>query len=262
MKDDNKTMETLKSLVGMEKVTAQFEQYLAEMQMCRQRDKHFLPHMAFLGNPGTGKTIVAHLFSKILYEYGLLSKDQFVLVTPCDLIGEYVGNTFSKTQAVCEQAKGGILFIDEAYGLDCDFGNEALAMLIGFMTEVNNDTIVIFAGYPDEMKKFLKGTNPGLIRRISHIFNFEDFTNNMLVEIFRQKLINSNYVIDEDGLAQAKTYFASLKRGKCFGNARESERLFFRVKANQARRLATMTNPSTDDVLTILPQDIPVKNAE
>ena len=175
MKDDNKAMDTLMSFVGMEKITAQFEQYLATMQMYRQRDKRYYGHMAFLGNPGTGKTTIARLFCKILYEYGALSKDQLFVATPSDLIGEYLGSTGSKTRAICEQAHGGILFIDEASELNCDFGNEAIEMLIAFMEEVNNDTIVIFAGYPDEMNKFLNSTNPGLISRIGHIFNFEDF---------------------------------------------------------------------------------------
>ena len=130
------------------------------------------------------------------------------------------------------------------------------------MTEVNNDTIIIFAGYTDVMEKFFSDSNPGLRSRISHVFKFEDFTNDELTEIFRRKLVEEDYIISEDAFAQAKAYFASLKRGKCFSNARESEILLLKVKANQARRLATMTNPSTEDVLTILPQDIPVKNAE
>ncbi len=269
MEDVNKAMETLKGLVGMENVKAQFEQYLTTMQTCRQRGEHFRPHMAFMGNPGTGKTTVASLFSKILYEYGLLSKAQLVVVTPADLIGEYVGQSGPKARKQFERAHGGILFIDEAYQL-CSkdqvrargqYEKEVITELLTFM-ENDRDAIVILAGYPDVMNEFLSCSNPGLRPRISLVLNFEDFTNDELTEIFRRKLAEKDYTICEDALAQAKAYFASLNRSMYFGNARESERLLDIVKANQTRRLALMTNPSGKDFFTIFHEDIPLENEE
>ena len=167
----------LQKLIGLENVKKHFERYRANYKSCCEgrEDVKFNQHMVFMGNPGTGKTTVAKLFTNILYEDGLLSRGQFVEATPVDLISDHIGQTSPKTQAVCDKAKGGVLFIDEAYGHMNDFGQEAIEVLIQFMMN-NDDTVVIFAGYTNEMKKFLDHTG---IRRhfITDEFYFDDYTN-------------------------------------------------------------------------------------
>lgn len=259
MDNKEKSMNKLKNLVGLEKITAQFKQYLAAMRSCREKGIVFHGHMAFIGNPGTGKTTVARLFADILNEEGLLSKGQFISVTSLDLVGEFVGQTSAKTQDVCNSAKGGILYIDEAHTLLNDFGREAVEVLLGFMTsEDSDDAIVILSGYPDEMEHLIN-SNPGLKRRINSIFYFDDYEPNVLTEMFRLLLKANDFHISEDGINQAKAYFTNLyyKRGKNFGNAREVQLLFSVVKTNQARRLYETTNPTEEDLSTILPQDFP-----
>ena len=261
MENKRNAMDKLKSLVGMEKIVAQFEQYLAIMRINREKGMPCRGHMALMGNPGTGKTTVARLFCEILHEEGLLSKGQFVHVTPFDLIGQYIGETETKTRTVCESAIGGVLCIDEAYALmakyDAGHGyaQEALNVLIGFMTSTDaNDTVVMFAGYTDEVK-LLMDTYPGLKSRINYEFIFEDYTNDELTEFFHKMLIADKYSIDEDTLNYAKDYFSSLPRGKSFGNASAAQNLWYEVQTNQAQRCAT--NPTNADIFTILPQDFP-----
>lgn len=261
MENNENAMDKLRSLLGMEKITAQFEQYLAIMRINREKGMPCRGHMALMGNPGTGKTTAARLFCEILHEEGLLSKGQFVYVTPYELIGQHVGETETKTKSVCESAIGGVLCIDEAYGLMAQDANEynraqeAIGVLIGFMTSTEaNDTIVMFVGYTDELRHFID-SDPGLKRRINYEFVFEDYTNDELIELFHKMLIADNCTIDEDALKCAKDYFSSLPRGKGFGNAREAQNLWYKVKTNQAQRCAT--NPTNADIFTILPQDFP-----
>ena len=259
MENNGKAMNKLKCLIGREKIRAQFEHYLAYMHEGREKGMMVRPHMVLVGNPGTGKTTVARLFADILNEEGLLSKGQFILVTSNDLVGRYIGETITKTQAVCDSAKGGILYIDEAHGLIDDYGREAIEVLFGFMTSVDSDdAIVILSCYPDEMKH-LFNSNPGLERRINSFFYFDDYIPDELTEMFRLLLKANDFHISEDGINQAKAYFTNLyyKRGKNFGNAREVQLLFSVVKTNQARRLYETTNPTEEDLSTILPQDFP-----
>ena len=256
----NPSLHKLRNLVGMKKIAAQFEQYLIDMRMSREKGMPFRGHMALMGNPGTGKTTAARLFCEILHEEGLLSKGQFVYVTPYELIGQHVGETETKTKSVCESAIGGVLCIDEAYGLMAQDTNEynraqeAIGVLIEFMTSTEAHAIVMFAGYPDEIRRFID-SNDGLKSRINYEFIFEDYTNDELTELFHKMLIADKCTIDEDALNCAKDYFSSLPRGKGFGNAREAQNLWYEVKTNQAQRCAT--NPTNADIFTILPQDFP-----
>lgn len=264
MENEAKTIDKFKSLIGLEKIKTQFEDYLSCFRECRKKGIPFRGHMAIVGNPGTGKTTVARLFGNILQEEGLLSKGQFIGVTSFDLVGEYIGQTSAKTRAVCDSAKGGVLFIDEAYQLMSrygevyNYGHEAIDELAMFMTSVEaDDTIVILSGYKNEMEDFLKNGNPGLKSRIPWVFVCEDYTNDELTQLFQMKLIAEHMVIGEEALTCAKNYFASLPRDKSFCNAIVVDVLISRVKTNQSRRLQEITRPTEEDLFTILPQDFP-----
>lgn len=226
----NTSLDKLRNLVGMEKIAAQFEQCLLSMRMSREKDIPCRGHMALMSNPGAGKTTAARLFCKILHEKGLLSKGQFVSVTPFDLIGQYIGETETKTRAVCKSAIGGVLYIDEAYGLMArygagyDYAHEAINVIVNFMTSTEaNDTIVMFAGYPDKIRRLLD-INSGLKSRISFIFVFDDFVPEDLYKIFIGKL-DGHEVSDELKTKMQRVIKEQYKRRntKSWGNARTME---------------------------------------
>jgi hypothetical protein len=250
--------ELLLQLVGMDNIIAQFEQYRKDWNVAIDNNSAFWPHMSFWGNPGTGKTEVARLFAEILHKDGILPQGQFIKTSPVELRSPYVGETRAKAQAVFNQAKGGILFIDDAYCLDNgydDFGREAIEELFQFIAE-NQDTIIILTGYPDEMKRFFD-KSPAVQRRFPNIFLFKDYSNDELVEIFLRKLDIQGYIVGETGLDFAREYFSQLTRDQQFGNAAEAEKLVSIVKARQSIRLQGVENPTEVEFHTILPQDFP-----
>ena len=182
----------LDALLGIDSIKQKLKAYIQAFHDFRDgHSKNFIPHIALTGNPGTGKTTIARIIGEILCEEGLISIGHFVEVAPKELIGQYVGETRVKTAEVCQRAKGGILFIDEAYGL-CregsnghgpDYGKEAIESLLTFMLSPENDSVVIFAGYPKEIEYFLKNGNPGLDRRVPFKWNLEDYSPEVLFQI-------------------------------------------------------------------------------
>ena len=155
--------------------------------------------MVFTGNPGTGKTTVARMISRILKAMGLLSQGQLVEVARQDLVGQYVGSTAPKTNEVIQQALGGVLFIDEAYTLSRNkhdsFGQEAIDTLVKGMEDHRDDTVVILAGYTNEMETFLK-TNPGLRSRFPLIVEFPDYTPKDMLQMMELQAKQRDYTID------------------------------------------------------------------
>ena len=136
-----------------------------------------------MGNPGTGKKTVARLFGEILHEDGFLSKGHFVSVSASDILGEQVGETTVKAQEVCDSARGGVLYLYDASGLEGDYASEALVVLIQFMAD-NPDSLIILSGSPEQMKRVMD-INPGLRRRMGNLFLFRDYTDDELTGIFR-----------------------------------------------------------------------------
>ncbi|KAL8539063.1 hypothetical protein ACS0TY_000887 [Phlomoides rotata] len=138
-----------------------------------------LPQLAFLGNPGTGKTMVARMLGKLLHMVGILSQDKVIEVQRTDLVAQYIGQTGPKTRDKIKEAEGGILFVDEAYRLVPakitynDLGLEAIEEIMSFMD--SGKAVVIFAGYTEPMKRVIS-SNEGIRRRVSNIFHFDDFT--------------------------------------------------------------------------------------
>lgn len=198
-------------------------------------------HCIFLGNPGTGKTTVARLMSKIFFQLGVTEKDVFVEVDRKDLVGEYVGKTALKTNKIMKSAKGGVLFIDEAYTLikpetKNDFGQEALDLILKKM-EDDNSFIVIAAGYPEEMQSFLEA-NPGLKDRFTNYFCFEDYSPSQLISILEKMLQEEEYSISEETKQVVQQRFTDLfrKRDRTFSNARMVRKFFEELKMIHAKR--------------------------
>lgn len=197
-------------------------------------------HFMFSGASGTGKTIVARLLAKIFYEHGIIKSNVLIEVGRSDLIGEYVGQTAPKVKRLFDNAKGGILFIDEAYSLipqgERDFANEAIPTIIQEMENNRNDVIVIFAGYTEMMEEFLN-TNPGLASRISRNIYFNNYNKYELYDILTLMANQQGYLIDKKCKAILLTHFEKCLCSESFGNARYVRKLFELVLYIQAERL-------------------------
>ena len=257
-------LEELNSLVGLESVKNQvqaikdralFNQLLEEKGMTAPALSY---HMAFTGNPGTGKTTVARILGKIFKNLGITSSDKFVEADRSALVGSYIGQTAPKTLDVCKSAYGGILFIDEAYSLadggSNDFGKEALATLIQEMENNRDKLIVILAGYSHEMGR-LFDLNPGLKSRVGNIIEFPDYSGEDMVEIFNGTAKKASYHLEEDAQDLVRDYFEDLVQNKDrnFGNGREARAFFERLTSTQASRVV-QTRP--DDIFAISKEDV------
>ncbi|GAA0151453.1 DNA helicase [Lithospermum erythrorhizon] len=189
----------LAKMIGLNDLKEQLRSWVKQVMMDIERQKRGItiqtklapPHLALLGNPGTGKTTVARLLGKMLYKFGILPSDKFIEVRRTDLIAGYIGQTGPQTKEKIDEAEGGILFVDEAYELiklysKNDFGSEAIGVL---MTAMDKEKLsIIVAGYPDEIRLMFASTNPGFIRRMSKFFQFDNYSCEELAEILQLKL--------------------------------------------------------------------------
>lgn len=198
-------MDRLKKLIGINMVKAQVEEFVSMAEFNQKREEQglengdFTLHSLFLGNPGTGKTTVARIIGEILYQKGIIAEKKFIEVGPSDLVAGYIGQTSLKTREVLESALGGVLFIDEAYGItqgENKFGIEAVNEILKFMEDHRRDMVIIMAGYTNEMGEFMKA-NSGFTSRVPHTFNFEDYTKDEIVQIGLLGLENNGYHVDE-----------------------------------------------------------------
>ncbi len=225
------------------------------------KSDHPAMHMVFTGNPGTAKTSVARLFAGIMKENNLLSKGNLIEVGRGDLVGKYVGWTAPKIQRKFQEAKGSVLFIDEAYSLvddrDGSFGDEAINTIVQEMENHRDDVVVIFAGYPDKMEKFLQ-KNPGLRSRIAYHVPFPDYDTKDLCEIAKLIAKQKGLNLTEEACDKLIGIFDDARKESDFGNGRYVRNVIEKAKMAQATRLIAMDFDAigSKDIMTILPEDI------
>ncbi len=215
-------------------------------------------HMLFTGRPGTGKTSVAREMGRMLRELRVLSQGHLVEVERADLVGEYVGHTAQRTRAVLGQAQGGILFVDEAYSLgrggERDFGREAVDTMVKAMEDVKDDLVVILAGYPDEMQRFLS-LNPGLRSRLPISLDFPDFSDAELLEIARQMTCDRDYRMTQGACEAFCRWMERERRRPEFANARTVRNLVERAMRRQALRLVRSGGGRRDALMQLTADD-------
>ena len=259
-------MEELEALVGLTTIKADVKELMAFVKIQKMRSDAGLKsvpvslHLVFTGNPGTGKTTVARIISRLYKQIGVLSKGQLVEVDRSGLVAGYVGQTALKTQEQIKKAMGGVLFIDEAYALaqkDDAFGQEAIDTVLKAMEDHRDDLVVIVAGYTKPMEKFIN-SNPGLKSRFNKYIEFPDYTIDELEAIFYRNCQKYDYIVEEEAKKQIRARIIGRKmmRQENFANAREVRNMFEDIITNQARRVAAMENPTHDDMMLITVMDL------
>lgn len=256
----------LQSLIGLENVKKIINQTIHFNSFQRLCEDHRLSsdkpsrHMVFMGNPGTAKTTVARLFARIMKDNGILPRGSLVEVGRQDLVGKYVGWTAQLVEKAFDKARGSVLFIDEAYSL-CEgkeglYGDEAINTIVQLMENRRDDTIVIFAGYPDKMDAFLD-RNPGLRSRIAFNVHFEDYSEDNLVDIFKLMVAENKLNIADGVEEKVRSIVSKALDMKHFGNGRFVRNVFERARMAQAERVMSISAECiTDyDLTTLIEED-------
>jgi probable Rubsico expression protein CbbX len=254
-------------LVGLEPVKRRIREIAAFLLVTRAREQLGFSsgaptlHMAFTGNPGTGKTTVALRMAGILHRLGFIRKGHLVSVTRDDLVGQYIGHTAPKTKEILKRAMGGVLFIDEAYYLhrpenEKDYGQEAIEILLQVMENQRDDLTVILAGYQDRMDRFFE-SNPGFRSRIAHHVHFPDFADAELLSIVEKLAHQAEYRLSEEARVALRDYIGQRRQQPNFANARSIRNAFDRSRLRQAMRLVEIgAEISAEDLVTIEAADI------
>ncbi len=246
----------LQSLIGLERAKKVVNQAIA-FNKFRNRYGSAFPsktepsrHMVFTGNPGTAKTTVARLFAQIMKDNRVLSRGDLIEVGRSDLVGKYVGWTARQVEEAFNKARGSVLFIDEAYSL-CDdrnglYGDEAINTIVQMMENRRDDTIVIFAGYPDKMQGFLE-KNPGLRSRIAFHVDFDDYSDDELISILRLMASDNGVILEQGVESRVRSFLPRTKCLKDFGNGRFIRNLFERARMEQAERIMAIPEEEIDE---------------
>lgn len=266
-------LKEIDEMIGLDSIKKRMRDYTTYLNFLKLRQEKGLNeatkislHSVFTGNPGTGKTTVALLLGKIFKNLGLLSSDTVHEVDRADLIGKYIGQTAPQVREHIEKARGGILFIDEAYALarggedDKDYGREAIEVLIKEMSDGPGDIAIIFAGYPKEIEVFIN-SNPGLKSRINMYFDFPDYTPSELMQIAELSAKKKSLIISPEAkeLFIKKLTEAYRNRDRMFGNARYAISLLEESKINMALRVMNSEDPNKltkQELSTIILDDI------
>lgn len=259
-------MEELDALIGLNVVKEQVHRLVAEVKAEQLRRGAGMPasersrHMVFLGNPGTGKTTVARLLSRIYAQLEVLENGHLVEVARSDLVAGYIGQTAPKTEAAFQKAIGGVLFIDEAYSLAPpdsyrDFGHEAIATLLKLMEDHRDEAVVIVAGYHREMERFLT-SNTGLASRFPTTIRFPDYDDEELIAIFDLLRTEAGYTLEEDFAEELRELFPQ-PRPDGFGNGRFVRNVFEETVARQAQRIVADGVTEQEEIRMLRARDLP-----
>lgn len=257
----------LDALVGLESVKREVRALTDMIEVGRRRQLAGLKaasarrHLVFTGSPGTGKTTVGRLYGEILASLGVLEKGHLVEVSRVDLVGEHIGSTAIRTQEAFDKARGGVLFIDEAYALSPedsgrDFGREAIDTLVKLMEDHREAVVVIVAGYTAEMERFLT-VNPGVASRFSRTITFSDYDPDELLRIVEQQAEEHEYQLAPGAPEALLKYFTAIPKGPAFGNGRTARQTFESMVERHAGRVAQLEEPSTDDLTLLYSEDLP-----
>jgi hypothetical protein len=258
----------LDSLIGLERVKQEVRTLTNYLKLQERRGKAGLPdtdmclHMVFTGNPGTGKTTVARILGKILGSMGILKKGHLVETDRSGLVAEYMGQTGPRTQAKINEALDGVLFIDEAYSLvpqkgEDPYGGEAIQTLLKRAEDDRERLVVILAGYPDEMHSLVK-SNPGLSSRFNRVLHFEDYGPVELARIFGSLCEKNHYKLGDGTRAKLVRGLTELhqKRDRHFGNGRAVRNLFEHAIRRMANRIADIRELSAEQLMLLEAADI------
>ncbi|MFF4231786.1 right-handed parallel beta-helix repeat-containing protein [Streptomyces sp. NPDC001820] len=257
----------LDALVGLDSVKREVRTLTNMIDVGRRRQEAGLKaasarrHLVFTGSPGTGKTTVARLYGEILASLGVLERGHLVEVSRVDLVGEHIGSTAIRTQEAFDKARGGVLFIDEAYALSPedsgrDFGKEAIDTLVKLMEDHREAVVVIVAGYTAEMERFLS-VNPGVASRFSRTITFSDYVPEELLRIVEQQAEEHEYRLGTGTGEALLKYFTALPKGPAFGNGRTARQTFESMVERHAGRVAEIAEANTDDLTLLYPDDLP-----
>lgn len=264
----------LNEMIGLESVKKRLYDFIHYLKFLRLRQAQGFEentqislHSAFLGNPGTGKTTVAKMLGKIYHKMGLLSRGTVLEVSRADLVGKFIGQTAPQTLDAINKARGGILFIDEAYALarkgdegSQDFGKEAIEILVKEMSDGPGDLAIIMAGYPEEMQHMLN-SNPGMRSRINLIYHFPDYTPQEMMDILRLKARQKGIVFQPEAEQFIYKQLVESYRGRdrSFGNARFVASLVEEAKMNLGLRImrnAHVEQVAAEDLRTVQLEDV------
>jgi AAA+ superfamily predicted ATPase len=264
-----KVLKELNELIGLENIKKDISELINLLEIQKRRTSEGLKnteitlHTVFSGPPGTGKTSVARLLSRIFKHLGFLSKGQLVETDREGMIAGFVGQTALKVDKIVEESLGGVLFIDEAYSLTQnsfgnDYGSEAVSTLIKRMEDHRDELALVVAGYTEPMKIFIE-SNPGLRSRFNRFFEFNHFSPLELFQIFESIAKKSDFILTEDAKEKLQDTFAILfeKRDESFGNARVVRNLFEKCVQKQANRIIKIKNLSKKTLKTLTEEDIP-----
>lgn len=267
-------LEELDSLIGLGTIKSKVRDYLNAVRLAGRRMELGLTtnmprlHMAFLGNPGTGKTTVAEIIGRVFASWGILSGGRVIRTEKSQMVGQWIGETEQKMRDLLARARGNVLFIDEAYqlieGSEKDFGRIVMDSLLTELGKDHQDMVVIIAGYTAPMKRLLE-SNEGIESRFPNVFNFEDYTTDELLEIGKLMVSRQGFILTDGAIANMRTIIEqeAEKPSPRFGNGRFVQNLLQNeILATLGARTASIENPTREDLSVILPEDVIIGKAQ